>query len=122
MLNWFRRVANETSPRHKPGVRKRLSCVLGLVLMSLCCRLLDPDFQTITRDGLPIHVLTDTPEVRRLLREEKREDEQTYRLLKQQHTNEEGGRIVRDMMEHPERYAPRRKEFLKRMAQQPGTM
>jgi hypothetical protein len=65
-------------------------------------------------------LLVDTPEVRRLLAEEDKREEEMNRFYREPHTQQERIQHMLDIMKHPEQYPPGRMEFLKAMSQMPG--
>jgi hypothetical protein len=68
----------------------------------------------------PVTLITDSPEVRRMLAEEDAREEEVSRFWREPHTREEGIAHIRDMASHPDQYPPGRTEFLKAMSQMSG--
>lgn len=65
-------------------------------------------------------LISDSPEVRRLLADQDARQYDSDRFWREKHTVEEGSERIRDMGKHPEQYPPGRTEFLKAMLAMPG--
>jgi len=67
-----------------------------------------------------VALISDSPEVRRLLAEEDSREEAMDRFYREPHAEQEGKQHVLEIMQHPEQYPPGRLDFLKAMSQMPG--
>jgi hypothetical protein len=105
-------------------MRVRLAFLLATALVAGCegCLPFSPRFdaQVGGISNSPATLISDSPEVRRLLGEEDAREETVSQFWREHPTEEEGRRRVEDMIQHPDEYPPRRNEFLKTMTGMPG--
>lgn len=66
-----------------------------------------------------IALISDSPDVRRLLAEEDTREEPVIQFWREPHTQEEGKRRVEDMIQHPDQYPLGGPDFLHAMSQMP---
>jgi hypothetical protein len=94
-----------------------------LLVGSSACLILSERYWKWRLEGSPnssITLISDSPEVRRLLGEEDAREEALSQFWRKPHTKEEGTRRIEDMIQHPDAYPPGRTEFLKAMSGMSG--
>jgi hypothetical protein len=106
------------------GNKRALFCWLvatELISSAGCAFILPGRFWRLNGDSkVPVTLITDSPEVRRLLDEEDAREEEVSRFFREPHSREDGNAHVKDMALQPDQYPPGRSEFLKAMSQMPG--
>ncbi len=94
---------------------------VALISSTGCALILPGRFWRLNGDSkAPVTLITDSPEVRRMLAEEDAREEEVDHFRREPHTKEEGFQRLEDMRQHPDQYPPGRTEFLKAMGQMPG--
>lgn len=91
-----------------------------LLAMSFAgCRALDPNYAAVSQPGSVSTLVSDSVQVRQLLADEARRDEQfstSFLAL----STEKRSELMGDMMYHPDPFMTERRRFLSDMARQPG--
>jgi hypothetical protein len=94
---------------------------IALISSTGCAFILPGRFYRLNGElKAPVMLLTDSPDIRRLLADEDAHEEEVSRFFREPHTKEESFQRLEDMRQHPDQYPPGRTEFLKAMTQMPG--
>lgn len=95
--------------------------VVALISSTGCAFILPGRFWRLDGDSkAPVALVTDSPEVRRLLAKEDAREDEVSRFFREPHTGREGFQRLDDMRQHPDQYPPGRTEFLRAMSQMAG--
>ena len=87
---------------------------------SVMCSLLWSESLTISRSREPTKVVIDSPEIRRMVKDEERKQAEIDAFYRTPHSEEEVRKRHFEMGAHPERFPPGHKEFLDSMANAPS--
>lgn len=68
----------------------------------------------------PTSVVVDSPEVRKLISEEEKRQDEVDRFYREKHTEDEKRQHANDLEKHPERMLPGHEEFVEAMAKAPA--
>lgn len=93
-----------------------LACIAGLAFAVVCAFTFIPNSVAAT----DLHIVLDSPKVRRLLLESSRRDKAAEKYGNEKQSKEQGVRLAEDTRDHPDKYTGGRSEFLQVIANEPG--
>jgi hypothetical protein len=100
--------------------RVAVTLLIGSIGSTGCIFLASRGWRITGNSKMQVLLVSDSPEVRRLIADEDAGEEEVNRFWREHHSAEEIHQRLMDMAQHPERYPPGRSEFLETMTHMPG--